>query len=242
LFAGKHLKTSDKLEDVGIKDGSIVNVVPSKFLTKRKVSERSGPKKYTKNNVSGDIHYPGAKSGGANEILSKDSEVNPNQYSTKSGMSAMETLLERAGIDSQKLEEMKKILPLGPNNDIPDLEKTANFMQSMLDNPLFHSYMNDPIKVEQGRQLIIQNPLVSEIIKNLPGFDEVLNDPLKWRQTMIDGVSMYKNINSDIKNAVKSLDSRTRELGNSWGKINNKSDSALGKLSALDELSEEDDL
>jgi len=237
LFAGKHLKPSDKLEDIGIKDGSIVNVVPDKFVTKRKSSNSRGPKKYTKRIASDENSIPITKSGNKLEKFREGS----NQCTTRSRENPVENLLEKVGMDSSKLEEFKKKNPLRSNSDIPDLEQTAEYMQSMMNNPLFQTYMNDPVKIEQGRQLILRNPIVNEMINNLPGFDEVLNDPVKWRQTMIAGINMYKNMGTNLKSAISSLDPDILGLGNSWGELGSGSNTALGKSSALDELSEGDD-
>merc|ERR1712137_1517542 len=57
---------------------------------------------------------------------------------------------------------------------------------------------NDPEKLEQSRQMILNNPMMKGMMASMPGFDEILNDPVKWRETMIAAANMYKNLGSDL--------------------------------------------
>jgi len=201
LYGGKKLNPEDVLEDVGVAEGSVINVVPSKGKNDKKVKK--------------DV-IPAAAGGGGG------------------GMdSMMKDMMEKAGVDPAQMEEMMNQM----GGEMPSMEESMGAMQEMMNSPIFQEYMDDPEKLEQSRQMILSNPMMKGMMASMPGFDEILNDPVKWRETMLAAASMYKNLGSDLGKMMEGGD-----MGGAFGGM----PGAFGGMpgmgnAALDELSEGED-
>ncbi len=136
----------------------------------------------------------------------------------------MENMMKQAGVDPSQMEEMMKEM----GGKMPSMEESLEAMQEMMNSPMFEEYMNDPEKLEQSRQMILNNPMMKGMMASMPGFDEILNDPEKWRETMVAASNMYKNMGSDLS---KLMDGSLGDMGAFGGMAN----------PALDELSEGED-
>mmetsp|Transcript_3668 Transcript_3668/g.5043 ORF Transcript_3668/g.5043 Transcript_3668/m.5043 type:complete len:278 (+) Transcript_3668:112-945(+) len=205
LFGGKKLKSSDVLEDVGVEDGSVINVVPGK-----KKSNSSAMKV-----ESGDNNNKSAASPSAEGNL-------------------MEDMLRQAGVDKSQLDDLMKAMPGGADG-MPDMEESMKMMQEMMNSPIFQEYMNDPEKLEQSRQMILNNPMMKGMMAGMPCFSEILEDPIKWRETMVAAANMYKDMGPNLLNALGgggAMPPGAFGLGNGNGAF------GTGSASALDELSE----
>jgi len=189
LFGGRKLKSLDNLEDAGVEDGSVINIVPG-------------------------------KSGGAKKTSASSSATVPADAGGAGNM--MESMLKRAGVDPTQMEELMKSMPGG--GDMPDMKESMDMMQSMMSSPIFQEYMSDPEKLEQSRQMILTNPMMKGMMAGMPGMDEILNDPVKWRETMLAAADMYKNMGSDLTKLMEGME-----------------DSSINSPTALDELSEGED-
>jgi len=189
LFGGRKLKSLDNLEDAGVEDGSVINIVPG-------------------------------KSGGAKKTSASSSATVPADAGGAGNM--MESMLKRAGVDPTQMEELMKSMPGG--GDMPDMKESMDMMQSMMSSPIFQEYMSDPEKLEQSRQMILSNPMMKGMMAGMPGMDEILNDPVKWRETMLAAANMYKDMGSDLTKLMEGME-----------------DSSINSPTALDELSEGED-
>mmetsp|Transcript_23683 Transcript_23683/g.36008 ORF Transcript_23683/g.36008 Transcript_23683/m.36008 type:complete len:180 (+) Transcript_23683:109-648(+) len=136
----------------------------------------------------------------------------------------MEDMMKQAGVDPSQMSEMMKEM----GGQMPSMEESMEAMQEMMNSPMFEEYMSDPEKLEQSRQMILENPMMKGMMASMPGFDEILNDPEKWRETMIAASNMYKNMGSDLS---KLMDGSLGDLSGLGGMAN----------PALDELSEGED-
>ena len=134
--------------------------------------------------------------------------------------------MKNAGIDASQIDDLMKSMP-GGGEGMPSMEESMKMMQEMVNSPMFDEYMNDPEKLEQSRQMILNNPMMKGMMAGMPGMDEILNDPVKWRETMIAAGNMYKNMGGDLMKAMQG-DSNSFDLS--------------GASAALDELSEGEDL
>ena len=68
-------------------------------------------------------------------------------------------------------------------------------MQKMLASPVVSGYLADPAKIEQARQTVLSNPMMKAALSSsLPGFDEILSSPERWRSTMVSARDMYVNM------------------------------------------------
>lgn len=221
LFGGQKLKPSDVLEDVGIEDGSEISIVPSS-------------KKKTKKSSSSSSAAASSTVGTATNASTNDGALG--------GM--MADMLKAAGIDAEQLQEMMKNIPGADGNGPPDMMKSMEMMQQMMKSPLFQNFMNDPEKLEQSRQMILQNPMMKAMMAGLPGFEDVINDKEKWRGTMISAAQMYQNMTPDMMKAMASMSSG---MGSGMGSGMNLNMPGMGDVSSspafagLDELSEGDD-
>lgn len=170
LFGGKKLKPADVLEDVGVENGSVINIVPSKGSDKKDVVVKQD-------------------GGSTSSSSSGDGAVGGDDW--------MKNMLKNAGVDGSQLDDLMKSMP-GGGEGMPSMEESMKMMQDMMNSPLFQEYMNDPEKLEQSRQMILSNPMMKGMMAGMPGFDEILNDPVKWRETMIAAANMYKSMGSDL--------------------------------------------
>lgn len=97
-------------------------------------------------------------------------------------------------------------------------------------------YMNDPEKLEQSRQMILENPMMKQMMGSMPGFEDILNDPEKWRETMQAAGEMYKNMAdggglAGMMGGAGGMPGMEDLMGGAG---------TLGSTDALDELSEDD--
>lgn len=144
------------------------------------------------------------------------------------GGNVMEELLKQAGIDSSKFDDIMKSMGGGLGGDgggMPDMKQSMEMMQSMMNSPMFQQYFNDPERLEQSRQMIMDNPMMKSMMASLPGFEDILNDKVKWRETMMAAAKMYQDMGSMMDGAFGE--------GGDFG--------SFGGNPALDELSEGDD-
>mmetsp|Transcript_37585 Transcript_37585/g.49847 ORF Transcript_37585/g.49847 Transcript_37585/m.49847 type:complete len:292 (-) Transcript_37585:384-1259(-) len=226
LFGGKKLKPSDVLEDMGVEDGSVINIVPTS--SKKKSSSSSSSAASATVEASGDVSSgtssPSAGGGGGEGNFMAD-------------------MLKQSGIDSDQLDEIMKMMPGGDGEGMPSMKESMEMMQSMMSSPLFQEYMRDPEKLEQSRQMILSNPLMKSMMAGMPGFDEILNDPVKWRETMVAAAEMYQSMGSDLMNALAGEGDMMGGMSGmggmgGFGGMGGGADGAFGGMSALDELSE----
>jgi len=203
LYGGKKLNPDDVLEDVGVADGSVINVVPSKA--------KNNDKKVKKDVIPASTSSGG---GGGMDSMMKD-------------------MMEKAGVDPTQMEEMMNQM----GGEMPSMEESMGAMQEMMNSPIFQEYMDDPEKLEQSRQMILSNPMMKGMMASMPGFDDILNDPVKWRETMLAAASMYKNLGSDLGKMMEGGD-----MGGAFGGMPGAFGGMPGiENAALDELSEGED-
>jgi hypothetical protein len=58
-------------------------------------------------------------------------------------------------------------------------------MKQMLDSPMMDEFFGSPEKIEESRQAILDNPALKEAMSQLPGFTDMVDDPEKWRESMM---------------------------------------------------------
>ncbi|CAB9511555.1 UBQ [Seminavis robusta] len=155
--------------------------------------------------------------------------------------SSMQDLMKQAGVDTDKLDELMG--GMGGSEGMPSMEESMKMMSNMMNSPMIQEMMSDPERLEQSRQMILQNPMLKSMMAGMPGMEELLNDPVAWREAMEAAANMYKNMDSnDLMNAMMggagmNLDgSMPPGAGGLFdGNLNNNA------AAALDELSEGDD-
>mmetsp|Transcript_18601 Transcript_18601/g.26257 ORF Transcript_18601/g.26257 Transcript_18601/m.26257 type:complete len:106 (+) Transcript_18601:162-479(+) len=79
-------------------------------------------------------------------------------------------------------------------------------MSDMMKSPMFQEYMSDPEKLEQSRQMILQNPMLKSMMGGMPGMEELLNNPDAWREAMQAAANMYQNMDpNDLMKAMNGM-------------------------------------
>merc|ERR1719384_1597782 len=96
-----------------------------------------------------------------------------------------------------------KSMPGG--GEMPSIKESMEMMQGMMNSPIFQEFIRDPEKLEQTRKMILSNPMMKSMMTGMPGMDEILNDPTKWRESMIAAAEMYKNMGSDLTKAMEDM-------------------------------------
>ena len=186
LFDGKMLSADAKLADVGLSDGDVVNVVPMK------------PKKAAE--ASADA--AGGALGPAASAVSKDPSdlfgggVGGDAGAGGAGGADLSSALSSAlGMpDMSKLGDMD----MGAMG-----EQYEKMMEQMMDSPMIDELLNDPEKIEQSRQLILQNPMMVNMFKSVPGLEDVVNDKEKWAQQMKEVFTAQRDAYRAKKDASK---------------------------------------
>ena len=154
-----------------------------------------------------------------------------------SNSNAMKDILEQSGMDTSKLDELMKNMGGPSGGDTPSLQESMEMMSGMMNSPIFQEYMNDPERLEQSRQMILQNPMLKGMMGSMPGMEEILNSPEMWREAMQAAANMYKNMDKDdLMNAMMG----GAQAGGLDGLFGPGSEGNSG-LAALDELSEGED-
>ena len=160
------------------------------------------------------------------------------------GSSPLEDMMKAAGVDPEQLDGLMKGMPGGGEGGMPSMEESMKAMGDMMNSPVFKEYMEDPEKLEESRQMILQNPMMKSMMAGMPGFDEILNDPDKWRETMQAAAEMYKQMGSGMGDLMSGMmggmggGAGLPGLGGAGG---DGMPTLGGSSEALDELSEGED-
>ena len=109
----------------------------------------------------------------------------------------MEDYLKKSGIDKSQLDEMMKSMGGSGEGGMPSMKESMEAMTSMMNSPLFQQYMSDPEQLEKSRQMILNNPMLKSMMGGMPGMEELLNDPVAWREAMMAAANMYKDMDPE---------------------------------------------
>jgi hypothetical protein len=130
------------------------------------------------------------------------------------------------------------------------MQESMQMMTSMMNSPIFQEYMNDPAKLEESRQMILNNPMLKSMMAGMPGMDQLLNDPDAWAAAMQAAAGMYANMDAnDLMQAMTGLEggmggaAGMGGAGGGMGGLFDGMDMNMNSAasSALDELSEGED-
>lgn len=209
LFDGKRLNSDQTLEAAGVASGDQLNIVPGKSSSKKKKSSSSA----------------GVAAAAAAATAAPTSN------------SAMADILKGAGLDPSALDDMVKNMG-GGDGEAPSLQESMEMMSGMMNSPIFQEYMNDPDRLEESRQMILNNPMLKSMMGGMPGMEELLNDPSAWRDAMQGAAQMYANMDQD--DMMKAMMGGAAGAGGMPPGLFDGMENAQAS-SALDELSEDED-
>jgi hypothetical protein len=221
LFQGKKLTASptSSLSEAGVSPGDMLNCVPSTGKSKKKSSTKT-----TTTTTS--------------TTTATTSTSTPSEAATANPNASMQEMLKAAGVDPSNMEDMvNQMMGSGGSGEMPSMAESMQAMSSMMKSPIFTEYMNDPEKLEQSRQMILQNPMLKQMMSSMPGMEELLNDPEAWSMAMKQAAELYSNMDqNDLMQAMmQGADARMTnpEGGGLFGDM-----AAEQPPTALDELSE----
>ena len=70
-------------------------------------------------------------------------------------------------------------------------------MEQLLDSPMMNEFLGDPEKIEQSRQALLNNPMAMNMMKSMPGFDEIINDKDKFRERMLESRKQFEDMKAE---------------------------------------------
>ena len=215
IFGGKRLDPDTVLAEAGVPaDGAHLNMVPSTSSNKKK--------KTAGTSVSASASTSDSTSASSTQVASS----NP-----------MADLLKQSGIDTKDLDEMMKSMGGGA---APSMEDSMKAMTEAMNSPLFQEMMSDPERLEQSRQMIINNPVLKSMMAGMPGMEDLLNDPDAWREAMQAAAELYKSMDSDtLMKAMMGGAEAAAGMPGGGGLFDGTLDDSTA-TAALDELDEDD--
>ena len=117
-----------------------------------------------------------------------------------------------------------------------------------MNSPIFKEYMSDPDRLEESRQMILNNPMLKSMMAGMPGMEDLLNSPEAWREAMQAAAAMYENMDqNDLMQAMMGgaggmpgggMPGSGMPGGGMPGLFD---DTKINEMAALDELSEGED-
>merc|ERR1719343_1718868 len=126
---------------------------------------------------------------------------------------------------------------------MPDMAESMKMMKELTNSPMFEEYMNDPEKLEESRQMILNNPMMKAMMSAMPGMEDLLNDKDAWAQTMTAAAGLMKQM--EPEDMMKMMEAQG--MGGAGGMPPGMGGAGLfdgataATSSALDELSEGED-
>ena len=173
----------------------------------------------------------------------KSTPLASSETDASSSSNLMSDLLKNSGVDTKGLDEMmKQFGGTGPKS----MEEGMKAMQEAMNSPLLQEMLNDPEKLEQSRQMILNNPMLKSMMSQMPGMNDLLNDKDAWRQAMQMAAELYKSMDSDtlMKAMMGGAEAATQNmLGGTTGMLDGSSllndSTATAASLALDELDED---
>jgi uncharacterized ubiquitin-like protein YukD len=155
--------------------------------------------------------------------------------SPSSAASGIEELLK--GMGSGGLDDLMK--NMGGGEGAPSMQESMEMMSSMMNSPIFKDYMSDPERLEESRQMILNNPMLKSMMAGMPGMDQLLSSPEAWKEAMQAAASMYQNM--DQNELMQAMTGGAGGAGMPGGGMPGLFDGNSNSLAALDELSEGED-
>mmetsp|Transcript_15976 Transcript_15976/g.36861 ORF Transcript_15976/g.36861 Transcript_15976/m.36861 type:complete len:309 (+) Transcript_15976:73-999(+) len=222
---------NESLSDAGVVEGDQLNCVPAK--------KSSGSKKK------------------ASSTAAAASSPAPAESSSGSGggdsladmMKGLEGALGGAGGGAGGLDDMMSKLMSGgmggAGGGMPDMAESMKMMKELTNSPLFSEYMNDPEKLEESRQMILNNPMMKAMMASMPGMSEILEDKEAWAQAMMAAAGIMKSMDPEDMMKMMEAGAGGGMMPPGMGGMGGMGGSGLfdgaGASSALDELSEDDE-
>jgi hypothetical protein len=238
MMIGKMLQKDQDLCDAGIEEGDMLNCVPKRKPAAAKKTSKGGSNNRAKLPSSSASSSPSLGGGGGN---SNNALADLLKGMGNNGMGGGGG--GGGGGSSNDLFSGLANIPGMP--DMSDPMKAMEQVKEMMDNPIFRDFINDPEKLEMSRQAILANPMMKNMMMGMPGFGEVINDPVQWRETMVAATEMYQNMakpnSSGESNSFNDINKMINDLTASSAASSPPSNSPSPALDELESDDEDDD-
>jgi len=99
------------------------------------------------------------------------------------------------GESEQSLNDLLSGMPGMPNlgnMNGANMEEYEKMMETFMDSPLMQEFLSDPEKMEMSRQALLNNPMALQMMKSMPGLEEILYDKEKWRERMLASKAQFE--------------------------------------------------
>jgi len=215
LHNGKRLSSGDNMSEAGVSAGDSLSCIPSK-----KTTSSSSTKKKSSSTPAATASAAAPESSSADDGL-KD-------------LNDMVTKMIAGGMGGG-----------GGDGGMPDMAEQVKMMKELTSSPLFSEFMNDPAKLEESRQAILNNPMMKSMMSSMPGMSDLLENKEAWAQAMQAAVGLMQQM--EPEDMMKMVEAQSAALGGGGmpGMGGGAGAGGLfdgaGASSALDELSEGED-
>jgi len=236
LFHGKRLgtsssssSTSSSLSEAGVAEGDQLNCVPAK--------KSGSKKKSTTATTAAAAAAPAGSSAGSDGGLADVMKGLEGALGGASGAGA-------GGLDDMMSKLLSGGMPGGDGAGMPDMAESMRMMKELTNSPLFSQYMNDPEKLEESRQMILNNPVMKAMMASMPGMSEILEDREAWAQAMMAAAGIVRAM--DPEDMLEMMEAGGTGggvppgMGGAGAGLFGGASSSSSSL-ALDELSEDDE-
>ena len=231
---------SSSLSEAGVAEGDQLNCVPSKksTSTKKKSAAVAAPAAAATAASSGSA----ADSGGSLADIMKGLGLDGSDIGNAGGAGGLDDMISKmmsGGMGGGG----------GGAGDMPDMAESMKMMKELTNSPMFSEYMNDPSKLEEARQMILQNPMMKGMMSSMPGMSDLLEDKAAWAQAMTAAAGIMQSM--DPEDMMKMMEMQGGMQGGMGGGMGGMPpgmggmgggaglfDGASLSSSALDELSE----
>lgn len=174
LYKGKMLAADATLAGAGLVEGDSVSVVPMK---PKKASDAAVDKadlsSLSPAAVGGGASDDLFGSGGGAGAVAGAGTAGGGAAAGGGGLGALSSMFGMPDMSQMSAGDMGA---MG--------EQYEKMMESMIDSPMIDELLNDPEKIEQSRQLILENPMMVSMFKQVPGMEEMINDKDLWASQM----------------------------------------------------------
>jgi len=232
LHNGKRLSAgtdAESLSEAGVSVGDQLNCVPSK-----KSSSSSSKKKSTAPKA---VAAPAAAASSSAAGASSDPIADMMK-----GMAGM-----GSGMDDMVKNMMGGLGGGSGPGGMPDVAESIKMMKDLTDSPMFAEFMENPEKLEEARQVILDNPMMKGMMASMPGMSDLLEDKDAWAQAMTAAAGIVKQL--DPEDMMKIMEAQAGGMGGMPPGLGGGMGGAPGffdgagasSSSALDELSEGED-
>jgi len=138
---------------------------------------------------------PKSKSSKSSTTKKQATATTAASASENPGASGMDDILK--GLGGAGMDDLMKNFGGGEGGGAPDLKESMEMMSGMMNSPIFKEYMSDPARLEESRQMILNNPMLKSMMAGMPGMEELLNSPEAWREAMQAAAAMYENMDQN---------------------------------------------